>query len=75
MAHAERLVDLLGPLGVPILLHGEDDSAWPVLDYASARGLDTRIGLEDTLALRDGRVAAGNAQLVRLARRPGEKRW
>ncbi|MGW4112819.1 3-keto-5-aminohexanoate cleavage protein [Actinosynnema sp. NPDC004786] len=68
VAHAERLVDLLGPLGVPILLHGEDDSAWPVLDYASARGLDTRIGLEDTLALRDGRVAAGNAQLVRLAR-------
>lgn len=66
--HAARLVDLLGPLGVPILLHGEDDSAWPVLDYASARGLDTRIGLEDTLALRDGRVAAGNAQLVRLAR-------
>ncbi|MEV8441234.1 3-keto-5-aminohexanoate cleavage protein [Actinosynnema sp. NPDC051121] len=66
--HAERLLDLLTPLGLPILLHGEDDSAWPVLDHAAARGLDTRIGLEDTLTARDGTVAADNAQLVRLAR-------
>ncbi|WP_367136154.1 3-keto-5-aminohexanoate cleavage protein [Saccharothrix sp. HUAS TT1] len=66
--HAERLVDLLAPLGVPILLHGEDDSAWPVLDHALALGLDTRIGLEDTLIARDGTRAVGNAQLVSLAR-------
>lgn len=61
---AGRLVDLLAPLGLPILLHGEDDSAWPVLDHAVARGLDTRIGLEDTLTTRDGTPAVGNAQLV-----------
>ena len=65
--HAARLVDLLGPLGLPVLLHGEDDSAWPVLDYAVALGLDTRIGLEDTLTLRDGSPAADNPQLVALA--------
>ncbi|WP_219910571.1 3-keto-5-aminohexanoate cleavage protein [Saccharothrix carnea] len=65
---AVRLVDLLVPLGVPILLHGEDDSAWPVLDLAVARGLDTRIGLEDTLTARDGTAAVDNAQLVELAR-------
>ncbi|MFI9010310.1 3-keto-5-aminohexanoate cleavage protein [Actinosynnema sp. NPDC053489] len=64
---AERLLELLAPLGVPVLLHGEDDSAWPVLDLAVARGLDTRIGLEDTLTTRDGLVAVDNAQLVRLA--------
>ncbi|MFD0206472.1 MULTISPECIES: 3-keto-5-aminohexanoate cleavage protein [Saccharothrix] len=64
---AVRLVDLLVPLGVPILLHGEDDSAWPVLDHAVARGLDTRVGLEDTLTARDGTAAVDNAQLVKLA--------
>ncbi|GAB2984425.1 3-keto-5-aminohexanoate cleavage protein [Saccharothrix stipae] len=66
-ADAQRLLDLLGPLGVPILLHGEDDSAWPVLHHALSRGLDTRIGLEDTLTARDGTTAVDNAQLVRLA--------
>ncbi|MCC8245799.1 3-keto-5-aminohexanoate cleavage protein [Saccharothrix luteola] len=71
---AARLLDLLGPLGAPILLHGEDDSAWPVLDYAVTRGLDTRIGLEDTLTLRDGTQAADNAQLVKLAL-TREKHW
>ncbi|WP_338013524.1 3-keto-5-aminohexanoate cleavage protein [Saccharothrix sp. ALI-22-I] len=65
--HAERLLDLLAPLGVPILLHGEDDSAWPILDYALSHGLDTRIGLEDTLTARDGTRALDNAQLVKLA--------
>ncbi|WP_197289937.1 3-keto-5-aminohexanoate cleavage protein [Saccharothrix sp. NRRL B-16348] len=65
--HAARLLDLLRPLGVPVLLHGEDDSAWPVLDYALSLGLDTRIGLEDTLTSRDGTPAADNAHLVRLA--------
>lgn len=65
---AARLLDLLAPLGKPILLHGEDDSAWPVLDYAVSRGLDTRIGLEDTLTARDGTVAVDNAHVVRLAR-------
>jgi uncharacterized protein (DUF849 family) len=66
-ADAQRLLDLLGPLGVPILLHGEDDSAWPVLHYALSLGLDTRVGLEDTLTARDGSAAVDNAQLVRLA--------
>ncbi|MGM1060463.1 3-keto-5-aminohexanoate cleavage protein [Saccharothrix sp. Mg75] len=65
---AERLLDLLAPLGAPVLLHGEDDSAWPVLDLALARGLDTRVGLEDTLLGRDGETGLTNAQLVALAR-------
>jgi hypothetical protein len=71
---ADELLDVLTPLGVPILLHGEDDSAWPVLDYALSCGLDTRIGLEDTLTARDGTPAVGNAQLVGLAA-VAEKHW
>ncbi|MDR6596234.1 3-keto-5-aminohexanoate cleavage protein [Saccharothrix longispora] len=65
---AERLLDLLAPLGAPLLLHGEDGSAWPVLDLALARGLDTRVGLEDTLLGRGGETGLTNARLVALAR-------
>lgn len=50
-----------------LLLHGEDDAAWPVLQLAAARRLHTRIGLEDVLRLPDGSTAASNAQLVRAA--------
>jgi uncharacterized protein (DUF849 family) len=52
---------------VPVLLHGEGASAWPALRLAVELGLDTRVGLEDTLVLPDGRVAAGNAELVDVA--------
>jgi len=48
----------------PILLHGLDASCWPLLAHAGLRGLQTRIGLEDTLLLPDGSVAPGNAELV-----------
>ena len=53
--------------GRPVLLHGEDGGAWPVLRLAGALGLATRIGIEDTLLLPDGRPATGNAQLVATA--------
>jgi uncharacterized protein (DUF849 family) len=51
----------------PILLHGEGDAAWTVLGEALQRGLDARIGLEDTLVLPDGSPAMGNADLIRAA--------
>ncbi|CCH34460.1 3-keto-5-aminohexanoate cleavage protein [Actinosynnema sp. NPDC047251] len=68
-ADAEALLRLLEPLGPPILLHGEDDSAWPVLDHAARLELDTRIGLEDTLLNPDGDRTRDNAQLVGYAQR------
>lgn len=59
---------LLAEVGVahgrPVLLHGEDGGAWPVLRLAGRLGLATRIGLEDTLVLPDGEPASSNAQLV-----------
>ncbi|MEU4267422.1 3-keto-5-aminohexanoate cleavage protein [Streptomyces sp. NPDC026092] len=53
--------------GRPVLLHGEDAGAWPVLRLARRLGLDTRIGLEDTLLLPDGSRASSNAELVAAA--------
>ncbi len=67
-ARAERLVGLVSGAGREVLLHGEGASCWPMVELAARRGLATRIGLEDTLVLPDGRAAADNAALVRAAR-------
>ncbi|MCB5909958.1 3-keto-5-aminohexanoate cleavage protein [Streptomyces pinistramenti] len=52
------------PHGRPVLLHGWDGGAWPVLRLACRLGLATRIGIEDTLLLPDGAPATDNAQLI-----------
>jgi uncharacterized protein (DUF849 family) len=67
-ADAQRLLALLPDPGPEVLLHGEGSSSWPVLRHAVRRGLATRIGLEDVLALPDGTPAPDNAALVRAAR-------
>lgn len=51
----------------PRLLHCGGAAAWPVLREALSRGLQTRIGLEDTLELPDGSPAPGNAALMAAA--------
>ncbi|GAB7107314.1 3-keto-5-aminohexanoate cleavage protein [Streptomyces phaeofaciens JCM 4814] len=62
---ARALLSELGAAhGLPVLLHGEGGGTWPVLRLAGRLGLATRIGLEDTLFLPDGRRAVSNAQLV-----------
>ncbi|HEY4021965.1 MAG TPA: 3-keto-5-aminohexanoate cleavage protein [Pseudonocardiaceae bacterium] len=71
LAELDRLLDELSWLDVPILAHGEEGGAWPVLLEASRRGLDTRIGLEDVLVLPDGSPAHDNLDLVRAARELG----
>ncbi|CAL9663354.1 hypothetical protein SUDANB15_07072 [Streptomyces sp. enrichment culture] len=66
---AAGLLDELRPATTPpILLHGEDEAAWPLLRLAAAHRLDTRIGLEDVLHLPDGTPAGTNADLVHAAR-------
>lgn len=64
---AERILAALGELPVPLLVHGEQDWAWPVLRWAQAAGHDVRIGLEDTCHLPDGQQARDNAELVSAA--------
>jgi uncharacterized protein (DUF849 family) len=70
LAQAAALVAALGAAAstVPVLLHGVDQAAWPVLRYALRHRFDVRIGLEDALTLPDGSPAAGNADLVAAAR-------
>ena len=51
----------------PVLLHGLDESCWPLLEHAGACGVQTRIGMEDTLRLPDGSVTPDNAALVAAA--------
>ncbi len=58
---------LAAELSVPVLLHGQDESGWPLLDHAGRRGVQTRIGLEDTVRLPDGSSPSGNADLVSAA--------
>jgi uncharacterized protein (DUF849 family) len=68
-ASADTLVDQVKAAGSPaqVLLHGFDDSCWPLLEHAGRHGLQTRIGLEDTLRLPDGSAAPDNAALVSAA--------
>lgn len=52
---------------LPVLLHGQESTSWPVLQWALSHGLQTRIGFEDTLFLPDGNIAESNEQLIRTA--------
>ena len=61
-------------LPAPRLQHGDGDATWLLLEDAVRRGIDTRIGFEDTLHLPDGSLAPNNAALVRAARALGAGR-
>ena len=68
LATVRAIEAVVGDLGVPLLLHGFQTTVWTMLEEAGRCGYDTRIGLEDTLALPDGSPGSGNAELVRVAR-------
>lgn len=63
VANMETILEKKAP-NLPRLLHGIDHTAWPLIQKAIQRGYATRIGLEDTLMLPDGRKAKNNAQLL-----------
>jgi uncharacterized protein (DUF849 family) len=58
-------------IAAPRLQHGDGEATWTLVADAVRRGVDTRIGLEDTLHEPDGTPTAGNAALVRAARSLG----
>jgi uncharacterized protein (DUF849 family) len=62
-----RALDRLG-ITAPRLQHGDGEATWILLVDAVRRGIDTRIGLEDTSHEPNGRVTTGNEALVRAAR-------
>ncbi|MGI5119985.1 3-keto-5-aminohexanoate cleavage protein [Marinactinospora thermotolerans] len=66
-ARIGAVLERAGLADLPRMLHGAEETAWPLLDAAVAEGLDVRIGLEDTLRSPDGAETDGNAALVTLA--------
>lgn len=66
---ADEILEVLyaARIAAPILLHGADESCWPLVAHAGRLGLATRIGLEDVLTGPDGGDVLDNAELVRLA--------
>src|SRR3954447_25525822 len=69
----EAALDAAG-IAAPRLHHAEDTATWAVIDAALARGRVVRIGLEDTLVMRDGTPARDNAALVSAVPRGRESR-
>jgi uncharacterized protein (DUF849 family) len=69
LATAAAIDGLLDAAAVatPRFHHGSDAATWAVLARALDAGHHLRVGLEDTLVLPDGSVAAGNGELVAAA--------
>lgn len=63
---AFSILDRAGP-ALPILLHGEGGSVWPMVTLARDAGHDTRVGFEDVLVLPDGTPAPSNEAIIRAA--------
>jgi len=69
LASAATIVEILAETALPLVVHGHERTAWPVLRWAVAHGHGIRIGLEDTLELEGGKRAKDNAELVAAAKR------
>jgi uncharacterized protein (DUF849 family) len=54
-------------ISVPRLLHGFNNMVWYLIKLSSEKGYSTRVGMEDTFTLPDGRPASSNAELVKEA--------
>jgi uncharacterized protein (DUF849 family) len=63
----DSILATLGDHAAPRLLHGHGAIVWELFDEAARRGYDSRIGLEDTATLPDGRFAT-NLELFTIAR-------
>jgi uncharacterized protein (DUF849 family) len=65
-----RALDRLG-VTAPRLQHGDGEATWILIEDAVRRGIDTRVGLEDTVHEPNGERTAGNEALIRAARALG----
>jgi uncharacterized protein (DUF849 family) len=70
VAHSRAIAAALREAGVtaPLLYHGYDATAWPVVRAAIEDGVEVRVGFEDMLTLDDGTPAPDNTAMVALAR-------
>jgi uncharacterized protein (DUF849 family) len=71
VAHAEAMENVLAEAGIDVeqVHHGDMVASWAVSERGARRGHGIRTGLEDTTVMPDGRLARGNAELVREAKR------
>jgi uncharacterized protein (DUF849 family) len=69
----DTIVEALGDHPAPRLLHGHGAVTWQLIDEASRRGYQTRIGLEDVQCGPDGTKMTSNAELFRIAQSRVEK--
>jgi uncharacterized protein (DUF849 family) len=67
IAAAATILEVL-PSGLELVVHGENEWAWPVLEWARSQGYGLRVGLEDMLTGPGGERVIGNGQLVMSAR-------
>ncbi|RNL83998.1 3-keto-5-aminohexanoate cleavage protein [Halostreptopolyspora alba] len=69
LRNASDIDTVLDRAGIELarMLHGADDTAWPLLEAAVSAGRDIRIGFEDTMRGPDGTEVANNAALVTAA--------
>ncbi|MBZ0201161.1 MAG: 3-keto-5-aminohexanoate cleavage protein [Ignavibacteriaceae bacterium] len=54
---------------IPRLLHGFNSVSWEILREAKKRGYDSRIGMEDTIYLENGKKVTSNLEIVNEARK------
>jgi uncharacterized protein (DUF849 family) len=52
---------------LPLLLHGAEDSVWPLYRKSRELGIDARLGFEDGIHLPDGRIAESNGDIIAAA--------
>ncbi|HEX7104124.1 MAG TPA: 3-keto-5-aminohexanoate cleavage protein [Nitrolancea sp.] len=73
LALVEQIHQTLDRFGitVPRLQHADGRVTWPVLADSVRRGIDTRVGLEDTVLEPNGERTTGNAALILAARAMG----
>ncbi len=64
-------------VGLPILLHGFNETMWPLYRKSVALGVDARLGFEDGILLPDGRIAADNHDIIAAGPKltQGDKTW
>ncbi|WBQ03588.1 3-keto-5-aminohexanoate cleavage protein [Kribbella sp. CA-293567] len=67
VAAASAVLEVL-PGGFELVVHGENEWAWPVLEWARSKRHGLRAGLEDMLTGPSGETVAGNGELVAWAK-------
>jgi uncharacterized protein (DUF849 family) len=70
LALADEIIALLRQhdIALPLLLHGLDQTMWPLYRKSLALGIDARLGFEDGIHLPDGRIALDNREIIDAAR-------